>query len=120
MHSALTLRSWAPDFKTQMPGVQIFMKSFNTAAPKILQTMLHTLGKIGNVSLYGAFVLHCPTNTLSNFHCCLSPKIPIIRALLHSINRTHATILLQPHTISKEILTRSFLGPCKETATHHR
>merc|ERR1719240_2141995 len=116
MHTALTLRSRAADLKSQLSGVQLVMKFCQRAATNVLHAMLHTLSKVGNVRVYGALVLHCPRDSLRNLHSCFGAKIPVVRAFLHRIDGTHATIALEPHPISKEVLTGSFFGSRQEAA----
>ena len=72
--------------------------------------------------LHGSLVRHATGNALWNefldiLRICL--EIAVLRAMFHSLQRTHATIALKLTTIVDDSVARTLLGTGNQRTDHH-
>mmetsp|Transcript_133651 Transcript_133651/g.285804 ORF Transcript_133651/g.285804 Transcript_133651/m.285804 type:complete len:306 (-) Transcript_133651:760-1677(-) len=119
VHSALSLCSRTPDLEAKLSREESPAEFLHGLGTQVLHPVPDALGKVGQVSVHGALVLHRARDALCHLHRAEGAEVAVIGSLFHGIDGAHAAIPLQAHAVvCVEILTRRLLRAGEQTPAH--
>mmetsp|Transcript_74333 Transcript_74333/g.187935 ORF Transcript_74333/g.187935 Transcript_74333/m.187935 type:complete len:373 (-) Transcript_74333:603-1721(-) len=119
MHASFTLGCWAAELESELACVELALQFLNRLRTDVLHPVFQALHQVRHIPVHGALILNGPRHALRHLHHGVAAKVAVVRALLHGVNGTHATVPLQPFAVfGVEVLSWRLLCACEEAPAH--
>ena len=119
VNTSLHLSTGGAHLSTETTISTLLVQISHAVHTQILESMADTLDEVGNVLAQRTLVHDGANHSLGDTHSGVrAGEVSLGRSVLHGLDGSHTTVLLQADTITVEILTGSLLSS-SEHASHH-